>query len=192
MVAFSSPIDTGLPGSPSAAIPDELYEEISKIYNAIRILQQKFGTYNGLEVLDPSRYINELAPIFSDSIQVHRMQPILVKASVTIAAGELANLFLSGGVIQARKSDASAIGTRAWGWAPNAIAAADMGIIYLQGGWNGGFGGLTIGATYYVSATTPGGISTTAPVAVGTIRQEVGIALSATDLYVRISTPIVN
>jgi hypothetical protein len=189
---FSSPIDIGLAATPFG-VPDELYDEFSRIYNAIKILQQKFGTYNGLEVLDPTKYISQLTPAFADSIQIQRMQAILATATATISPGEFVNLFLSGGVLSIRKADAAAgITKRAWGWAPNGIANAALGIVYLQGGYNDGYGGLTVGSTYYCSGSTPGGISTTAASASGTIKQEVGIALSASDLYVRLSTPIIN
>lgn len=190
---FSSPIDIGLSASPIGIDNEAMYEEFTRVYNAIRILQQKFGTYNGLEVLDPTKYINELAPAPQDSIQVQRLQPLLVKASVAITAGEFVNLFLSGGILQARKADAGAgIAYRAWGWAPNSIALNAVGIVYLQSGWNGGFAGMTIGATYYLHGITPGGINSAPPVVGGSLKQEVGIALTATDLYVRISTPIIN
>lgn len=48
----------------------------------------------------------------------------------------------------------------------------------------GGFTGLTVGATYYLSESTPGAITTTAPSTVGSIVQEVGFARSSTTLVV--------
>lgn len=193
MPEFSSPINTGLSAGPVGIDNDALNDELTKIYGAIRILTQKFGTYNGLETLDPTRYIAQLNPPFGESIQVQRMQPALVKANVTLTAGQLVFLRLTGGELVLEKADAaSGTARRAHGWVPNAIASGDKGIVFLGSGWNGGFGGLTIAATYYLSASTPGGITTTAPSASGTLKQEVGTALSATDLYLFISVPIVN
>jgi hypothetical protein len=48
----------------------------------------------------------------------------------------------------------------------------------------GVFSGLTVGATYYLSDTTPGAITTTAPTTVGSIVQEVGFARNSTTLVV--------
>jgi len=48
------------------------------------------------------------------------------------------------------------------------------------------FSGLTPQATYYLSDTTPGGITTTAPTAQGSIVQEVGFARNATTLVILI------
>lgn len=187
---FSSPIDIGLPGTPSSAIPLELYDEFSQLYAALRILQQQLGNFIGLGPLDPNNFINNYTS-FSDSIQSGRLNAIVVVANADLIAGEIVNLFSSGGVIQARPANGSAIATRAWGWSPNAIAHSASGIIFLGEGYSPS-SGLTVGATYYLSSTTPGGITTTAPSIAGTIKQEVGLALSAVDLYIRLSTPIVN
>lgn len=188
MVAFSSSIDTGLPGTP-VGVPDELYEEFNRVYNAIRMLQQKLGDYAGTGVLDPVNYLT-ISPLAADSVQVQRMQAIIVMASEAIAAKDFVNLWSSTG-LKCRPADAAAIGKRAWGWAPDAIGNGVAGIIYLFSGYQPG-SGLTLGSTYYLSSTTPGAITTTAPTVSGTIKQEVGIAISSTELLVRLSTPIIN
>lgn len=187
---FSSPIDTGLPGTPSSDIENwAVYEQFQNVFNAIRILQQKLGDYSGLGVLDPSNYV-AVSPLFADSIQVQRMQAILVTASVAIGANQFVNLFSSTG-LKARLADATSVATRAHGWCPAAINVGAIGIVYLQSGYRIG-SGMTLGATYYLSASTPGGITTTAPAVAGTIKQEVGLALSTIDMFVQLSTPIIN
>ncbi|SRR5258706_2132702 len=188
MTEFSSPIDTGLPGNP-AGVPEDLYEQFHQIYNAIRILQQKLGDLAGAGLLDPTNYLT-ISPIAADSIQVQRLQAIIVTASEAISALDFVNLWSSTG-LKVRKADGSAIAKRAWGWAPQAISNAAPGIVYLLSGYAAG-SGLTLGSVYYLSASTPGGITTTAPSASGTIKQEVGLALSSTELLVRLSTPIIN
>ncbi len=62
---------------------------------------------------------------------------------------------------------------------------------YLQSdGELAGFAGLTPGAKYYASATTPGGISTTAgDPDLGQVAQMVGTAKTAAILNVQIATP---
>lgn len=192
MTEFSSPINLGLSAGPVGVDDEAVREEFQKLYNAIRLLQQKFGTYNGLEVLDPVRYITQLAPSLDDSIQIQRMNTALLVCNVVSAltAGQLIFITAAGEI---KKADASAgVQKGAWGWVPNAIAAGDSGIVYFSDGLNIGFGGLTIGSTYYLSATTPGGITVTAPVASGTIRQEVGVALTANKLLMRLGDISIN
>jgi hypothetical protein len=188
MPEFSSPIDLGIPGTP-VGVPEEYQQTIQQIFDALRLLQQKLGDYAGLGVLDPTNYLT-LAVKMSDSIQVQRMQSIIVTASASINAKDFINLYSSTG-IKARQADASAIGKRAWGWAPDAIGNGSQGIVHLLSGYQSG-AGLTEGSVYYLSSTTPGGITTTAPSASGTIKQEIGLALSTTELLVRLSTPIIN
>ena len=186
---FSSPIDTGLPGNP-ANVPEELYEEFNKIYAGIRILQQKLGEYAGTGVLDLANYLSTIKPTIAESIQSQRMNAILVTASAAISAGQMVNLHSSSG-LKVRAAQANALSTRAHGWAPAAIANGDIGLIYLLQGLNQAVSGLTVAATYYLSSATPGGITTTAPVAAGTISQEVGFALSATELMVTLGQRVV-
>lgn len=54
-----------------------------------------------------------------------------------------------------------------------------------------GFTDLVVGSIYYRS-DTPNTISLTPELASGTIRQEVGIAISPTELFVRLGIPYVN
>lgn len=188
--SFSSPINIGLDDTPDPGLEFNTYQQFQAVFNAIRILQDKLGTYAGTGPLDPNNFINNYTT-FADSIQVQRLQAIVVLASAAINSGDFVNLFSSGGLLKSRQANASALATRAWGWAPQSIGAGNAGIIYLLSGYTPG-SGLTLGSTYYLSSSTPGGITTTAPSVAGTIKQEVGLALSATDFLVRLSTPIVN
>lgn len=182
---FSSPINLGLPQTPSG-VPDEMYEQFLKIYNAIAILHQEVIKYTGGGVLDLSNYLSSVNPAFAESVQAHKLVPILVTASVAIAAGEQVNLFNSAGVLKARLAQANALATKSWGWAPAAIGNGAVGVVFLGIGLNQAVSGLAVGSVYYLSSATPGGITATRPVAAGTISQEVGIALSATELYTRL------
>ena len=65
---------------------------------------------------------------------------------------------------------------------PDGIVSGDYGEVTLMQGLSQAHSGLTIGSRYYLS-TTPGALTTTAPVAVGNIEQFVGIALSDNLLY---------
>lgn len=90
----------------------------------------------------------------------------------------------------ARKAQANAAGTaRTVAFATATIVNATTGV-YQTSGALGGFAGLTAGAVYYLSAATPGAITVTAPSTLGQYVQEVGVALSTTELLINIRTPI--
>lgn len=104
-----------------------------------------------------------------------------VTASENIAAGAPVNVYDSGsGVMKIRNADATADGKRADGYILTAVITGAT-VQYNEGGVIAGLSGLTVGAMYYLAAT-PGGIVTTPPSAVGNVVQQVGKALSATEL----------
>lgn len=76
---------------------------------------------------------------------------------------------------------AAVSGKYATGWVSGAVTAGDPATVQMEGSITG-LTGLTIGAPYFLSSTTAGGITTTAPTASGTLWQQVGVALSATEL----------
>jgi len=110
-------------------------------------------------------------------------------ASEALSAGNLVNFFNNGGTINARKADATATGKQANGFVLAAIASGASGTVYPEEAVITGLSGLTIGATYFLH-TTAGGLTTTAPSASGNVVQEVGIALSATELLFRPRQPV--
>lgn len=68
-------------------------------------------------------------------------------------------------------------------------------VLSTKGRTPGIFGGLIVGATYYLSDSVAGGITTTPPpaTAVGTKVQEIGIAVSTTELFLDIdATSTIN
>lgn len=109
-------------------------------------------------------------------------------ASENIAAGDLINYHDSSGV-KIRKADATSAGKPAQGFVLSAISSAASGTVYPEEAVITGLSGLTIGARYFLS-TTAGAITTTAPSSSGQVVQEVGYALSATELLFRPQPPI--
>lgn len=99
------------------------------------------------------------------------------------------------------KAKADASGTmRCIGLAAGTIVTATPGPIAVLGPltlttaqWDAAFGttgGLTVGVTYYVSATTVGTGTATAPSTVGQYVQEIGVAISTTELLVNPRPPV--
>lgn len=110
-------------------------------------------------------------------------------ASEALNAGDMVNLWLSGGVLKARKADATAAGKEADGFVLAAFALGATAQVFLPSNTNTQRSGLNIGNRYYLD-TTAGGITDTAPAGSGNVVQCVGKALSATELAFEPGDPI--
>lgn len=114
-----------------------------------------------------------------------------VAASENLAAGDFVNIWDSTGA-KVRKADASGgLGKKAHGFVLAGVTSGNNATVYFEG-VNTQVVGLTVGATYWLSGTTPGGVTTTPPTTSGYIAQAVGNAITATTLNTEISTPIVR
>lgn len=99
-------------------------------------------------------------------------------ASENIAARDMVNVAATG---QIRKADASN-DRPAHGFVLAAIANAASGTVYFEGVVTG-LSALTIGSRYFLSDSVAGGVTLTAATAgAGKISQEVGVAISATEI----------
>lgn len=101
-------------------------------------------------------------------------------ASESLTAGDFVNIWLDTGTRKARKADASN-GRAANGFVTANVALNANATVILQGA-NTSLTGLTIGSRYFLSASTPGGSTVTAPTTSSHIIQELGIAVSATSI----------
>lgn len=101
-------------------------------------------------------------------------------AGENLAAGNFVNVYNNAGVATVRKADASN-GRDANGFVLAAVASGSNATVYRMGA-NNQLSGLIPGATYYLSATTAGTVTTTAPSASGQMIQELGTAFDATTL----------
>jgi len=112
----------------------------------------------------------------------------LAATSENLTAGDLVNLYNDSGTIKARKADASN-GRRAHGFVLSGVTSPNNATVYLDGTITG-LTSLTPGAAYYLSGATAGAIVSTAPSTSGYISQEVGVALSTTELNFEEQQPI--
>lgn len=103
-----------------------------------------------------------------------------IQASEALAAGDFVNIFDSTGSARCRKADATN-GRDANGFVLSAVTSGQSATVYRLG-TNTSLTSLTAGETYYLSATTPGRPTTTAPSTTGHIVQELGVAFDATNL----------
>jgi len=92
----------------------------------------------------------------------------------------------------AARADATSIAKKAIGFATESVVSGAPVKVQFDDS-NTALSGLTPGATYYLSASTPGGVTTTAPTAAGQIVQSVGVALNATTIHSDIqSQPVIR
>ena len=113
----------------------------------------------------------------------------VITASEALAAGDVVNIYNNAGTANCRKADASTSGKEAHGFVLAAVASGAAATVYFES-TNAQVTGLTPGVQF-LSATTPGKTTNTAPTAAGQIVQRVGYATSATSLNFNAGEPIV-
>ncbi len=128
---------------------------------------------------------NQIPALDATGRLAESMLPVGVSAEVkvgnafeAIAANALVYIRTDGTVANAT---AAVGGQYAKGWSKEAVSVGNPVTIYFEGTLTG-LSGLTVNATYFLSSTVAGGITTTPPTAAGTLWQEVGTAISATEL----------
>jgi hypothetical protein len=102
-------------------------------------------------------------------------------ATEAIAAGAFVNVYSVSGAAKIRNANATDASKPCNGFVATAITSGATGSVRGSGGKITGLSGLTPGATYYLG-TTAGTITTTAPTTDGNLVQEIGVAVSATEL----------
>lgn len=111
-----------------------------------------------------------------------------VVTSENLAAGDLVNIYNNGGVSTARKADASN-GRRAHGFTLVAVTSPAAVDVYLENTITG-LTGLTAGVTMYLSGSTAGAATATAPSTSAYISQEIGAAMSTTEISFEPQQPV--
>lgn len=110
-----------------------------------------------------------------------------ITTSEALAAGDLVNVWNSSGA-KVRKADASVAGKEAHGFVLSAFSSGAAATVYFEG-TNTQVTGLTPGRQF-LSATTPGQATATAPSGTGQVVQRVGFATAAAALNFQSGTPI--
>ncbi len=102
-----------------------------------------------------------------------------IVASENLGAGNLVNIWNSGGQFRVRKADATTQGKEANGFVLSSVSSGQTAQVYLEGTITG-LAGLLPGR-YYL-ATTPGEIVDVPPSSSGNVVQYVGNAVSTTEI----------
>jgi len=108
-------------------------------------------------------------------------------AGESLAAGDFVNIFDNSGTRNCRKADASN-GRMAQGYVLEAVSSGQNATVYKTGS-NPALSGLTPGQLRYLSPTTAGTSTATAPSASGQIIQVLGYAESATSILFEFDEP---
>ena len=111
---------------------------------------------------------------------------LTVPVSESLGSGNLVNLWNAGGVLKARKAKAS-LSLMSNGYVLGAVTFPGNAVIYTSL-INNQVSGLTIGGVCYLGEGT---VTSTAPTASGYLRQEVGVAVSATNLLFLLGESII-
>ncbi len=114
-----------------------------------------------------------------------------VIASESLSAGDFVNIYNNAGTATARKADATTAGKEATGFVLSAVASGSTATVYMAG-INTILTGLTAGGRYVLS-TTAGSVvvRASAPASTGNVFQEIGVALSATEIAFEPGEPVV-
>lgn len=112
-----------------------------------------------------------------------------IVASENLVAGDFVNVWNDAGTPKVRKADASN-NRPAVGFVKDAVTSGNNASVYFEG-TNDDLTGLTIGATYFLSASTPGEAVSVAPTGSGEIVQILGRAIAATKISFEPSEAIV-
>lgn len=110
-------------------------------------------------------------------------------ASETLAAGDVINVWDDTGTAKIRKADATAEGKEAHGFVLAAVTSGALGLAYFEGRITG-LSGMTPGARYFLSASSPGAVTTTPVSTAGNVDQYVGQAVNATELNFEPGEPV--
>ena len=103
----------------------------------------------------------------------------LIEASENLSAGDFVSIYDSSGA-KCRKADASTTGKHAHGFVLDAVTSGSNATVYFEGP-NDQVTGATPGDVY-LSDSTPGGFTSTAPSGTGKVVQRLGVAVSATSI----------
>lgn len=112
----------------------------------------------------------------------------VIQASEALAAGDFINIHNASGAARVRKADASASGKEAHGFVISTFAAAANATVYFEG-TNAQVTGQTPGPVF-LSPTTAGQATGTAPITAGQTVQSIGLATSPTSINFHYLPPI--
>ncbi len=163
-------VNLGLPATPESDLPPDLFREVLKLQNAIKLVMGALDQYTGVIGQDHAIW-DQVSPITTLAGEFRR---IYVPTTDNLTPGQFVNLYDNGGVLTARLST-SAVGLKCRGFSTGNVTAGNTAEIILRG-LHVLVTGLTPGIIYYTAAA-PGAMTS----AVTT--QKLGYALASNLLW---------
>lgn len=105
---------------------------------------------------------------------------VIATASEAISAGALVNFYNNAGTINVRNADSTNASKPAHGFVLASVLSSGTATVYNLGQQNTAATGLTVGSVYFLS--TVGALTATPPSTSGNLVQEVGVAITTTQL----------
>jgi len=141
------------------------------------------GNAGDVPVLDESgRLDNSMMPVGIGA------DTATITASETLAAGNWVNVWNDASTAKVRKADATTAGKEVHGFVLSAVTSGNPATVYFEG-TNTQVTGQTPGPVYLQTTAGTGGA--TIPSASGNVVQNLGVALSATEVNFERGTPVV-
>lgn len=113
----------------------------------------------------------------------------MIEASENLSAGDFVNVHDNAGAENVRRADGASEGTEAVGFVLAAVTSGNLATVHFSG-INDQLTSLTAGVRHYLSATTPGAVTATAPTGTGQVVQYLGTSASATEIPFTEGTPV--
>ena len=187
-------IDLKLPSTPDFVTDPALVVELQRLYNAVNTLALFVDIATGRQILSVAQKESQgLAGIRSQKLDV-----VYAVASATIAAGAACQLRKTGdfwtaypaiATIPSPSTDPALFAT-CFCTTSGGLLTGEYGAFTHGSGLIPYIGSISEGHVYYLSSTTAGAVTTTAPTAGGTFKQTLGFALDPTHFYSNIALPI--
>lgn len=183
---INSIINLALPSSaPEIFTDSQVRAAVEMFLVSVNNLLREIERYGGITQKDITLW-NSLLP--SDTLLHHQLGRLYVTAFENLINGDIINLFLSGGILQARKANAAAGSVRpASGYCSTAagILAGTKGEVILYQGIIA-ITGVTRGDHLFLAAAA-GQATTVAPVGAGQLEQFLGIGVDTNVAYLNIT-----
>ena len=176
-------LQSGLPSYP-AGLNDRDAALVNPVYRAVAALTQQVSAATGIVTYSPLEMAQ--ADQFTKLIS-QRMTKIFARASENISFGQLVNLHLVGGVVEARLANATDTTKPAHAACdvPTGLTAGSWGEFIFMTGRSAGIGGTVFGARYFLS-TTAGSAQIGVPGTPGNLVQIVGVGLGSAGFWLNI------
>jgi hypothetical protein len=186
-VTYSSPVNFQIPQSPPSNVPKDLKPVFQQIYDCFQNVIHSFQSQLGVGSAPQSAWTQLSGS--ANTVQANNVNRFYAQAGANLLLGDMVSLKMVGALMTAVPANAVTNALPADGFC-NVSGGTLSGVvteIILSNGVVANSGSPYIaGQRYWLSASAPGKLVTSRPIASGNIEQYIGIAIDANNLYVNI------